>query len=66
MTDFDAGVSKGAVLPKGASVCPEAARCLERALDCLGRGLVASAWSWTERARVELDRLTDAPGDGEV
>lgn len=54
------------VVPRGVSVCPEAERCLERALECLRCGLVASAWSWTERARAELDKLTDGPGDGAV
>jgi len=47
------------VLPEGVQLAPDAARALERALDCLRSGLVVSAWSWTEKARKELDRLTD-------
>jgi len=56
------GVSEGGVLPVGASVCPEAERCLERALSCLRRGLVVSAWGHVERAGRALDKWTDAPG----
>ena len=51
----------GGVLPFGGSVCPEAERCLERALECLRRGLIVSAWGHTEKACRELDRLTDGP-----
>ena len=59
-------MSEGGLVPKGAHVCPEAERCLERALECLRRGLVVSAWGHTERACRELDRLTDAPGGGNL
>jgi len=47
------------VLPVGVKVAPDAARALQKALDALELGLVVSAWRWTERARAELDRLTD-------
>ena len=50
------------VLPAGVKVAPDAARALEKALDALQLGLVASAWSWTEKARAELDALTDGVG----
>jgi len=52
------------VLPSGASVCPGAARALERALACLDCGLLVSAWNWTEKARRELDTVTQGVGDG--
>ena len=52
------------VLPEGARIAPSAARALQKALDCLSAGLLASAWNWTERARVELDSLTEGAGDG--
>lgn len=51
----------GGVLPSGAHVCPQAERSLERALACLRRGLVVSAWGHVEKARRELDALTDGP-----
>lgn len=50
------------VLPVGVRLCPEAVRFLKRALKSLDAGLVASAWFWTERARRELDALTDGEG----
>ena len=46
-------------LPDATRVAPAAARALEKALDALRSGLVVSAWHWTEKARSELDRLTD-------
>jgi hypothetical protein len=54
------------VLPEGAAFCPEAERCLERALDCLRGGLTVSAWHHAEQARLLLDRVTDAPVEGGV
>lgn len=52
------------VLPGGVAFCPEAARCLERALTCLQGGLVVSAWGHVEKARHLLDVATDAPVEG--
>ena len=49
----------GGLLPPGAKIAPEAEQALERALSCLRAGLPVSAWRWAERARQELDRLTD-------
>jgi hypothetical protein len=47
------------VLPPGAHVCPEATNYLRWALHSLNRGLVVSAWRWAEKARAELDKVTD-------
>jgi hypothetical protein len=46
------------IMPPGAHHCPEAARCLERALAALDRGLLATAGRWTEKARQALDEAT--------
>jgi len=54
------------VLPEGAALCPEAERCLERALVCLRGGLTVRAWHHTEEARHLLDVATDAPVEGDV
>lgn len=54
----------GGVLPTGVSVCPQAEEFLERALECLRRGLVVRAWAETEKARRELDKVTDGPSEG--
>ena len=53
------------VLPEGVQLAPNAVRALQNALDALHAGLVVAAWSWTERARAELDRLTDGDQDQE-
>ena len=50
------------VLPVGVQVAPAAARALEKALGALDAGLLVAAWSWTEKARAELDKLTDGQG----
>jgi hypothetical protein len=41
----------------------DAKQCLEKALVCLEGGLLVSSWHWTERARAELDKLTDGVDD---
>ena len=49
------------ILPRGVVLCPEAKRCLEKALACLSVGLLVSAWAWTRRALEALHEATDGP-----
>lgn len=52
------------VLPEGVQFAPDAVQALQHALDALGSGLVVAAWYWTERARVELDKLLNGDQEG--
>ena len=49
--------SNRGVLPRGVHLAPHAETCLKNALAALRRGLLVTAWHWTERARAELDAL---------
>lgn len=49
------------IFPRGVNFCPEAKRCLEKALACLAMGLLVSAWAWTQRALDALREATDGP-----
>ena len=52
------------ILPADVKLCSQVERYLSQALHALERGLLISAWSWTEKARAALDEMTDgAPAE---